>query len=311
MDINQIYRKAVLSVAERPHIEQLVRTKGWGMAQRFVAGDTLEDAVRAVDELEKIGVHGILDLLGEMVTTELEANTFAENILAIFDALEARNYPIYVSIKLSQIGQDITLANGENLGMVNARRILSRAKQLGGFVRLDMEDHPRVDMTLEQLRTLQLEFGNTVGTVLQAYLYRTFDDRKNLDDLKPNLRIVKGAYLEPETVAFSEKAEVDRQYRRLVYTHLEAGNYTCVATHDYSIIRDVKAFAESHKIPRELFEFQMLYGIRRDLQKSLALEGYTVRAYIPYGRDWYAYFSRRIAERPANVLFILKGLMRG
>ncbi len=310
-NFDQIYRNTVLGVSGNKSIEQLVRTKGWAVAQRFVAGDTLEEAVRAVDDLESIGVHGILDLLGEMVTSEAQANGFAQNILNIFDALEHKGYPIYVSLKLSQIGQDITLENGENLGMVNARRILARAGELGGFVRLDMEDHPRVDQTLEQLRTLHDEFGSAVGTVLQSYLYRSEMDVFALSDFKPNLRIVKGAYLEPASVAFQSKAEVDSQYRKLVFKLLERGQYVCVATHDESITDEVRAYADKHSIARDQFEFQMLYGIRRDLQRDLALAGYTVRAYIPYGRDWYAYFSRRIAERPANVLFVLRGMLKG
>jgi len=310
-NFDQMYRNTVLSVSGNRSIEQLVRTKGWAVAQRFVAGDTLEEAVKAVDDLESIGVHGILDLLGEMVTNEAQANGFAENILSIFDALERKGYPIYVSLKLSQIGQDITLESGENLGMVNARRILTRAKDLGGFVRLDMEDHPRVDKTLEQFRVLYGDFGDTVGTVLQSYLYRTEMDVFELSDLKPNLRMVKGAYLEPVRVAFQNKTDVDAQYRKLVFRMLERGQYVCVATHDASIIEEVKAFVEKHGLSRDKFEFQMLYGIRRDLQRDLAGQGYTVRAYIPYGRDWYAYFSRRIAERPANVLFVLRGMLRG
>ena len=310
-NFDQMYRNTVLSVSSNRSIEQLVRTKGWAVAQRFVAGDTLEEAVKAVDDLESIGVHGILDLLGEMVTNEAQANGFAENILSIFDALEQKGYPIYVSLKLSQIGQDLTTPDGENLGMVNARRILTRAKQLGGFVRLDMEDHPRVDATLEQFRVLHGEFGDTVGTVLQSYLYRTEMDLFALSDLRPNLRMVKGAYLEPARVAFQNKAEVDAQYRKLVFRMLERGQYVCVATHDASIIEEVKAFVEKHGLSRNKFEFQMLFGIRRDLQRDLAGQGYTVRAYIPYGRDWYAYFSRRIAERPANVLFVLRGMLRG
>lgn len=310
--IDRIYRSTVLGVAGNKAVEQLVRTRGWSVAKRFVAGDELEDALRAVDELERDGVHGIFDLLGEMVTSPAEAQTFTEKILAILDALEGKPYPKYLSVKLSQIGQDLSTDRGENLGLVNARRILARAGQIGAFVRLDMEDHPRVDQTLAQFRALAAEFGvGTVGTVLQAYLHRTEQDRAALDDLHPNLRIVKGAYLEPESVAMPDKADVDAAYRRLVYAHLGAGNYTCVATHDEAIISDVRHFVLAHGIAKSQFEFQMLYGVRRDLQKQLAQEGHTVRAYIPYGRDWYAYFSRRVAERPANVMFVLRGMLRG
>ncbi|GGJ22423.1 proline dehydrogenase family protein [Deinococcus roseus] len=312
MDLNQVYRNTVLSVANNKTVQDIVKQRAWSVAKRFVAGEERQTAIEAVKDMEKVGVHGILDLLGEFVDTEAKANEFADEIIRLLDAAEGQGFPIYVAIKLSSVGQKITLANGENLGMINARRILKRARELKGFVALDMEDHPLVDLTLQQFRTLVGEFGHeTVGTVLQAYLYRTEQDRASLDDLKPNLRIVKGAYLEPESVAYPAKRDVDLQYRRLVYQHLKAGNYCCVATHDESIIEDVKRFVQMNKIPNSQFEFQMLYGIRRELQIQLAREGYTVRAYIPYGSDWYAYFSRRIAERPANVMFVLRGMLKG
>lgn len=284
---DQIYRKAVLTVANNKSVEGLVRKQAWGVAQRFVAGETIDTAIAAVQDLHKQGILGNLDLLGEFVDTPEKANEFAEQILALLNAAEGKGFPIYASIKLSSVGQGLTV-NGEDLGLTNARRILRRAKALGGFINLDMEDHPRVDITLAQFRTLVGEFGHdTVGTVLQSYLYRSEADRDSLDDLKPNLRIVKGAYLEPATVAMPNKADVDAAYRKLVYAHLKAGNYCNVATHDESIIQDVKHFAIAHGIPKSQYEFQMLYGIRRDLQKSLADEGFTVRAYIPYGPDWY------------------------
>ena len=312
MDLNQVYRNTVLSVANNKTVQDIVKQRAWSVAKRFVAGEERQTAIEAVKDMEKVGVHGILDLLGEFVDTEAKANEFADEIIRLLDAAEGQGFPIYVAIKLSSVGQKITLASGENLGMINARRILKRAKELNAFVALDMEDHPLVDLTLQQFRTLVGEFGNdTVGTVLQAYLYRTEQDRASLDDLRPNLRIVKGAYLEPESVAYPKKRDVDLQYRRLVYQHLKAGNYCCVATHDESIIEDVKRFVQMNKIPFSQFEFQMLYGIRRELQVQLAKEGYTVRAYIPYGSDWYAYFSRRIAERPANVMFVLRGMLKG
>ena len=309
---DRIYRSTVLGVAGNRAVENLVRTRGWRVAKRFVAGDELEDALHAVEVLEREGIHGIFDLLGEMVESAAAADSFAGKILAILDAVQGRPYPKYVSVKLSQIGQDLTTPEGANLGFINAERILSRAGDIGAFVRLDMEDHPRVDQTLAQFRTLFQKFGTgTVGTVLQAYLRRTPQDLAALEDLKPNIRFVKGAYLEPPEVAFPDKADVDAAYRRLVYRHLELGNYAAVATHDQSIIEDVKRFVKAHGIPNGQFEFQMLYGVRRDLERQLAGEGYTVRSYIPYGRDWYAYFSRRVAERPANVMFVLRGMVRG
>ncbi len=308
---DRIYRSTVLGVAGRRPIENLVRTRAWSVAERFVAGESSATAIAAVKELAKDGILSNLDLLGEFVSSPETANAFAEQILSLqTQAAEAGVKP-YVSVKLSSIGQGQTV-DGADLGYTNARRIVGQARELGGYVCLDMEDHSRVDQTLGQFRDLLTEFGaEHVGTVLQSYLYRSEADRDGLDDLRPSLRIVKGAYLEPESVAMPDKSDVDAAFRRLVYANLKAGNYTNIATHDDSIIEDVKMFVVAHGIPRSAFEFQMLYGIRRDLQKKLALEGFTVRAYIPYGRDWYAYFSRRIAERPANVMFVLKGMLRG
>lgn len=309
--IDQLYRKAVLTVAGQKSIENVVRARGWGVAQRFVAGESIQTALGAVKELQKDGILANLDLLGEFIDSPEKCTAFADNVLDLMDAAHAQGITPYVSVKLSSVGQGKTV-DGEDLGLTNARRIVGRAKQYGGFVCLDMEDHPRVDQTLAQLRILIAAFGREhVGSVLQSYLYRSDADRAALDDLHPNLRIVKGAYLEPESVAMPVKADVDASYRRLVYAHMKAGNYVNVATHDESIIRDVQQFVTANGISKDAFEFQMLYGIRRDLQKQLAAEGYRVRAYIPYGRDWYAYFSRRIAERPANVMFVLRGMLKG
>lgn len=309
--IDQMYRKAVLTVSGQKFIEDLVRARGYGLAQRFVAGEDAASAIRAVQELERDGILGNLDLLGEFVASPEKANEFAGKVLRLLDEAHAAGLQPYVSVKLSSVGQGQTV-DGDDLGLTNARRIVGRAREYGGFVCLDMEDHPRVDQTLAQFRTLVGEFGNEhVGTVLQSYLYRSETDRAALNDLSPNLRIVKGAYLEPETVAMPDKTDVDASYRKLVYAHMQAGQYVNVATHDESIIEDVKMYALAHGVSRDAFEFQFLYGIRRDLQKELAAQGYRVRAYIPYGHDWYPYFSRRIAERPANVMFVLRGLLRG
>lgn len=309
--LDQIYRKAILTVAERPQVEKLARERMWPLAERFVAGETIETALKAVKQLEADGISGNLDLLGEFIDSPAKCTEFADNVIKLIDAAHEAGITPYVSLKLSSVGQ-AKEEGGEDLGLKNARRIIGKAKGYGGFVCLDMEDHPRVDITLQQFRTLVGEFGNAhVGTVLQAYLYRSLQDRESLDDLKPNIRMVKGAYLEPETVAYPDKADVDQNYRRLVYQHLKAGNYTNVATHDETIIDDVKRFVLAHGIGRDQFEFQMLYGIRRDLQKALAQEGYRVRVYLPYGRDWYAYFSRRIAETPRNAAFVLQGMLKG
>ncbi|MFC6618336.1 proline dehydrogenase family protein [Deinococcus radiophilus] len=306
---DQLYRQVALSVATHPVVEKVVSKQGWALAQRFVSGESAEDAIEAIKRLEQSGILGNLDLLGEFVTTPEPANQNTELILQAMDKVHAAGLTPYNSIKLSSIGQGQQIG-GQDLGDVNARRIVARAKQYGGFVNLDMEDHPRVDETLRLFRELVQEFGNQhVGTVLQAYLHRTEEDRRSLDDLKPNLRIVKGAYLEPESVAMQDKAEIDAAYRRLVYEHLQAGNYCNVATHDHNIIYDVMHFELAHGIPKSQFEFQLLYGIREDLQRELAAQGYTVRSYIPFGKEWYGYYSRRIAERPKNVLFVLRGLI--
>lgn len=306
LNVDRLYRSAVLGVAGNGLIKKLIEDRGRLAVNRFVAGETLTEAIASVDVLEQDGIHGILDLLGEMVNSDAEAEAFTAQILEICTALHARAWPKYISIKLSQLGLDLR----PELALENARRIASAAHQAGAFVRVDMEDSPRIDATLEVFRTLCAEFSN-VGLVLQSMLYRTEKDLENLADLKPNLRIVKGAYLEPASLAYPDKNAVDMAYRRLVYRNLELGNHTAIATHDETIIKDMKLFTEKSRIPRDLFEFQMLYGIRRDLQKELAQEGFTVRAYIPYGKDWYAYFSRRIAERPANVGFVLRGMLKG
>ncbi|WP_293910317.1 proline dehydrogenase family protein [Deinococcus sp.] len=309
--IDQIYRKAVLTISGQKAVEAAMRARGWSLAQRFVAGEAAADVIRAAQELEADGVGAILDLLGEFVDSPESANVFAAQILGLIDEATKAGVTPYLSVKLSSVGQGLTV-DGSDLGLSNARRILDRMRECGGFMVLDMEDHARVDITLEQFRVLLAEYGaGAVGTVLQSYLYRTEADLKALSELRPNLRIVKGAYLESASVAMPDKADVDASYRRLIYASLRAGNHTNIATHDEHMIEDVKTFVAAHGIPRSQYEFQMLYGVRRDLQRALAQGGQPVRAYIPYGRDWYAYFSRRIAERPSNALFVLRGLLRG
>ncbi|GHF67727.1 proline dehydrogenase family protein [Deinococcus ficus] len=309
--LDQVYRKAVLTVTGNPNVEKIVRARGKGLVKRFVASEDIPGVLRAAKELEQDGIGAILDQLGEFIDSPEQCNEFAQQVLDLIEQAHAQGVEPYVSIKLSSVGQGKTV-NGEDLGLTNARRIIRKASEYGGFVCLDMEDHPLVDLTLAQFRTLVGEFGNkAVGTVLQSYLFRSLKDRDSLDDLQPNIRMVKGAYLEPETVAYKDKADVDANYRRLVYQHMKAGNYTNVATHDEKIIDDVKHFALIHDIPRDQFEFQMLYGIRRDLQKDLAMQGYRVRTYIAYGPAWYPYFTRRIAETPRNALFIVKGMLKG
>lgn len=308
--LEQLYRQVALGVAGNPLVEKVVSKQGWALAQRFVAGAGIHDAIDAIKRLEQDGIQGNLDLLGEFVDKPEPANANTQAILDALDQVYAAGLTPYNSVKMSALGQGQTAPDGQDLGYVNTRRIVERAKRYGGFVNLDMEDHTRVDSTLQIFRRLVEEFGHEhVGTVLQAYLHRTEDDRRALDDLRPNIRIVKGAYLEPADVAMQSKAEIDAAYRRLVFEHLKAGHYCNVATHDHHIIYDVMHFALAYGIPKSQFEFQLLYGIREDLQRELAAQGYTVRSYIPYGKDWYGYYSRRIAERPQNVMFVLRGLL--
>lgn len=307
MDPNLVYRSLVLNVAHNRVIRHVVTTRAWSVARRFVAGTEIHEALAAIDALEADGIHGILDLLGEMVTSDQEVEHFADQIKAEIEAVGKRPYPRYVSIKLTQIGLDLDFDR-----MIDtAREVLSVAKRNDCFIRIDMEDSPRVDDTVRAFRILREEGFDNVGLVLQSYLRRSAGDLESLLPLSPNLRIVKGAYKEPASVAFQDKASVDTGFLALARTNLLAGNHTALATHDERIIDEMKRWLEREKVDRSLVEFQMLYGIRRDLQRALAAEGYTVRAYVPFGTEWYPYFSRRIAERPENALFIAKALLKG
>ncbi len=307
MDLNQSYRSFVLAIAQNPSIRNLVLTRGRNFARRFIAGDTLEEALQAVEALERDRIHAILDLLGEMVTSEAAARQFQREIIRLVRAFAERPYPRYVALKLTQLGLDIS----EDLTFSLMVEILTEARQADCFVRIDMEDSPRVDATLRVYRRLhEAGFDNT-GVVLQSYLKRTEQDLQSLIPLKTPVRIVKGAYKEPPEVAFQDKRIIDGQFLLLCKKALENGLYTAIASHDPQIIQEMKRWTAQMGIGRDRFEFQLLYGVRRDEQKKLAAEGYTVRAYVPYGTDWYPYFSRRIAERPENLLFVARSLIQG
>jgi proline dehydrogenase len=306
MDLTQAYRAFVLAIAGNPRIKNLILHRGKAFSRRFVAGDTLEEALGAVDALEKHQVHAILDLLGEFVDTEAAASRFQSEIVELVKAFGEKPYPKYIALKLTQLGLDIS----EDLAVALLSKILHEARHVNCFVRIDMEDSPRVDATLRVYRRLrELGFDNT-GLVLQSYLKRTEADLEALVPLKPALRIVKGAYKEG-IAAFTDKRIIDAQYLLLCKKSLEQGLYTAIATHDPRLITEMKRWTAEKGINKDQFEFQMLYGIRRDEQKRLAAEGYMVRAYVPYGTDWYPYLSRRIAERPENLLFIARSLVTG
>ena len=274
-------------------------------ASRFVAGDTIDHAINVIKELNSKGLDVTLDYLGEFIEDVQEANEMADNCIKAIEAIGNHRLQSQVSLKLTSMGLDIS----EEVVLQNMRRILTAAKRHQIFVTIDMEDYSRCEKTLEIFKTLRREYTN-IGTVLQAYLYRTVKDIEELNEYNASLRLVKGAYKESHKVAFPEKKTVDKNYKQIIKMHLLNGNFTAVATHDDAIIQYTKTLVKTHRIPLEQFEFQMLYGIRPEKQLEIVKEGYKMRVYVPYGTDWYGYFMRRLAERPANVAFVLKGMFR-
>jgi proline dehydrogenase len=275
-------------------------------ASRFVAGTTLDECVATLRRLNDTGLHANTTLLGEAITDAAEVEEVTGEYERIVEQLVAEELRANLAVKLTQLGLTID----EELAHRNVDRLVSLAERHGTFVRIDMEQSEHVDATLRIFERLR-ESGRTgVGTVLQSYLYRTPDDLERLLPLAPNLRMVKGAYLEPPAIAYAEKRDVDAAYLRLVERGLGGGAYIAVATHDERIIERVKAFTAREGIGRDRFEFQMLYGVRSALQRSLAAEGYKVLVATPFGPDWFPYLMRRLAERPANLLFLLRNLVR-
>jgi proline dehydrogenase len=275
------------------------------LVDRFVAGDTLDQALETLERLHGQQLQTTVDVLGEAVGSIPAAESAAGRYVETLDALAARGLDLNVSLKLSQMGLDVDL----DLCRRNVLRILETAARVGAFVRVDMEDHTKTSATLDLVRELRATHRET-GVVIQAYLRRSADDVERLIGEGTRVRLCKGAYDEPSSVAFATKAEVDANYVALMERLLSAGAYPALATHDPRIIARARAFAREQAIDVSRFEFQMLYGVRRDLQMQLIREGYTVRVYVPYGREWYPYFMRRLAERPANVLFITRSVLR-
>src|SRR4051812_3586986 len=276
-------------------------------ALRFVAGETLDQATKAIAELNKKGIMATFDHLGENVSTADEAIASADAYIEVLDKIEKTGIKSNVSLKLTQMGLDVD----EELCYRNVARICERAKQMDNFVRLDMESTAYTDRTLDMFRRLWHESRyRNLGVVLQAYLYRTEEDVREMNSLGARVRLCKGAYNEPSSVAFPKKADVDANYAKLVTLLLTDGTYPGIATHDSRLIEYTKHYAASRGIDRSKFEFQMLYGVRRESQAELAKQGYNMRVYIPYGQEWYPYFMRRLAERPANVMFLLSNLVK-
>jgi proline dehydrogenase len=273
-------------------------------ARRFIAGETVEEAIDAARTVEARGLTHTLDLLGESVASLGDADKATREYLHVIDAIIASGVGRNISLKLTQLGLDVDKASAVD----NLRKILERAEPAGFFVRIDMENSRYTEVTLEIFETLWQQGYRQIGVVLQSALYRSEKDLARINALGGRVRLVKGAYKEPKSVAYQKKADVDAAYARMVETLLTKGNYPAIATHDPAMIDLARRVAGAQHLAADRFEFQMLYGIRRDLQARLLREGYRVRVYIPFGREWFPYFMRRLGERPANVMFVLRGI---
>ncbi|HJR68283.1 MAG TPA: proline dehydrogenase family protein [Gemmatimonadaceae bacterium] len=302
-------RQAFLYLSNQQNIFRFVRNNRFAkrLAQRFVAGETLEEAIRAVDPLNKRGITASLDLLGESVHTEREAQAATREILTMLDRINERRVQANVSLKLTQMGLDIS----EELCVALMHDVVGRARDLRTFIRIDMEDSTYTERTLRLFEDrLHPSYGDHVGIVLQSYLYRTLADVERAIAIKARVRLCKGAYKEPATVAYPEKADVDANYVRCMHKLLSEGNYPALATHDDRIIKEATRYVRANGIGADRFEFQMLYGVRRDLQDRLVRDGWRVRVYVPFGTQWYPYLMRRLAERPSNIAFITGNVIR-
>ena len=275
------------------------------LATRFVAGETLEQALAVARKLKSEAISVTLDHLGESVTNLDEAAAARDTYLGVLNSLQAAGLEANASLKLTQFGLDLSAAQC----LANVGQLVERAAELGGFVRVDMESSDYVDRTLDLVTQLHSR-NSTVGAVIQAYLFRSRTDIEALNARRIRVRLCKGAYLELATVAFPEKRDVDRNYFELAKLLLDSGTYPALATHDEAILAQIKRYVAERNIPHDAFEFQMLYGIRRDLQRQLVSEGYRLRLYVPFGSAWYPYYMRRLAERPANVLFVIRNMFR-
>lgn len=276
-----------------------------GFARRFIAGETVEEAIAAVADLPSRGLRLTLDYLGESVASVDEAQAAAQEYIRIVQAIVQSGIERNLSLKLTQLGLDVDRATAVD----NMRRILEPADAHGFFVRIDMENSPYTDRTLQVLETLWQQGHRSVGTVIQSCLLRSSNDVRRLNALGARVRLVKGAYKEPKTVAYQDKSQVDAAFIDLMRELLDHGTFPAIATHDVAMIEATKRHAAEKRYGKDRFEFQMLYGIRRDLQAALVAEGYGVRVYVPFGQQWFPYFMRRLGERPANIAFVLRGIL--
>lgn len=302
-------RSALLYLSGQNQVFRFVRNNrlAKSFANRFVAGETLDTALDAVARLNARGISASLDLLGESVHNEAEARSAGREYITMLDRIQERKLDANVSVKLTAMGLDVS----EELCVAIMQDILERAREYRTFVRIDMESSAYTKRTLELFeKRLYPNYRENVGVVLQSYLYRTFPDVERANELKARVRICKGAYKEPETVAYPDKKDVDSNYVKCMHALMLHGNYPGIATHDEAIIAEAKRFAKANKLTSKQFEFQMLYGVRRDLQDRLVREGYRMRVYVPFGTQWYPYLMRRLAERPANVAFLTGNVLK-
>jgi proline dehydrogenase len=305
--LNQAARTAILAAAQNRATEGLMSRYGMRLgASRFVAGETLDECIEVIRDLNRQGFKCNATELGEAVESESDAARAVQDYEALLQRLAREKLNANVAIKPTLMG----LAIDEDLAERNLAHLLEVARGLGMFMRMDMEESARVAPTLRLYRDLRARGFDNVGCVLQSYLYRTAADLDSLLELRPNLRLVKGAYLESREVAYSSKVDVDRNYVRIMETALLGGGYTAIATHDERMIEHAIGFVQRHQIGRDRFEFQMLYGVRPQLQRSLVAQGYTVLVATSYGTHWYPFFMRRLAERPANLLFLARNMVR-
>jgi proline dehydrogenase len=302
-------RNALLYLSSQPRVFSFVRHNRMakGFASRFVAGETMDTALAAVRKLNDRGITASLDLLGESVRNEREARESGRQYIRLLDRIKESRVDANVSVKLTAMGLDLD----EELCIANMQNILDRAREHATFVRIDMEGSDYTQKTLDIFYDrLFPSYRENVGIVLQSYLYRAFQDGQEANKAGARVRLCKGAYKEPASVAYPEKEEVDDSYLRCMRSLLLDGNYPGIATHDERIVRETKGFARDNQIAASRFEFQMLYGVRRDLQDKLVREGYRMRVYVPFGTQWYPYLMRRLAERPANVAFITGNVLK-
>ena len=305
-----ITRNALLWLSRQEGLKDLATRIGYfkKLTTRFVAGDNIDETVPLIRQMNGENCTASFDHLNEAVESAAEADQEVAEYLNILSKIDEQHIRSNVSIKLTQFG----LGLDPELAYKNARRVVEEAHRRGNFVRVDMEDSSVTQVTIDIFKRLRAEFDlNTVGIVLQSYLYRTYADAQELVKLPARIRICKGAYNEAADVAFADKKDVDANYVKVMQLLLSSGIYHGIATHDPKMVDATIDFVTREGIGKEKFEFQMLYGIRRDLQRQLARDGFNVRIYVPYGKHWYPYFMRRLAERPANVWFVLKNLAKG